>query len=76
MGLFGDFEKLNSGPVEVLAMNGSSLAGVGIDPEGIDNNPAYLLWLIWSIARGLQFAHGFGQFMTCRLTGAGTTASF
>ena len=38
LGLFGDFEQLNAGPVDALTAN-ASIAGVGIDPEGIDNNP-------------------------------------
>ena len=38
LGLFGDFEQLNEGPMEALAQK-KSIAGVGIDPEGIDNNP-------------------------------------
>lgn len=40
LGLFGDFEQLNAGPVDALTAN-SSIAGVGIDPEGIDNNPVF-----------------------------------
>eukprot|EP01043_Picozoa_sp_COSAG02_P026575 COSAG02_NODE_1535_length_12053_cov_13.122794_4_plen_106_part_00 len=40
LGLFGDFEQLNAGPVDALAAN-SSIVGVGIDPEGIDNNPVF-----------------------------------
>ena len=42
LGLFGDLEQLNAGPVDALAQN-ASIAGVGIDPEGIDNNPVLCL---------------------------------
>jgi alpha-N-acetylglucosaminidase len=50
LGLFGDLEQLNAGPVDALARN-KSIAGVGIDPEGIDNNPAYYSFLLESAWR-------------------------
>jgi hypothetical protein len=53
LGLFGDFEQLNAGPVNALAQN-ASIAGVGIDPEGIDNNPAYYSFMLESAWRSKQ----------------------
>lgn len=40
VGLWGDVSSLNSGPFDAYA-NASSVAGVGIFPEGIDQNSAY-----------------------------------
>jgi alpha-N-acetylglucosaminidase len=50
LGLFGNFGELNTGPTSALALN-ASIAGVGIDPEGIDNNPAYYSFLLESAWR-------------------------
>eukprot|EP00040_Diaphanoeca_grandis_P012322 m.62506 g.62506 ORF g.62506 m.62506 type:complete len:871 (+) comp23167_c0_seq2:160-2772(+) len=41
VGMYGNMEVLNSGPIEALQANNKSMIGVGIDPEGIDTNPAY-----------------------------------
>lgn len=32
-------EVLNDQPMNALHVEGSSMSGIGIDPEGIDNNP-------------------------------------
>ena len=50
LGLFGNFEQLNQGPMDALQKN-TSIAGVGIDPEGIDQNPAYYSFLLESAWR-------------------------
>jgi alpha-N-acetylglucosaminidase len=50
LGLFGSFGQLNRGPMQALAAN-TSIAGVGMDPEGIDNNPAYYSFLLESAWR-------------------------
>ncbi len=41
LGLFGDLEKLSSGPFDAMRVKGSAMSGVGLDPEGVDQNPAY-----------------------------------
>ena len=46
LGMFGDFGVLNTGPTEAMASPNNSIAGVGIDPEGIDQNPAYYHFLL------------------------------
>eukprot|EP00300_Choanocystis_sp_HF-7_P013549 c18343_g1_i1.p1 GENE.c18343_g1_i1~~c18343_g1_i1.p1 ORF type:complete len:565 (+),score=117.27 c18343_g1_i1:846-2540(+) len=55
-GLFGDMSLLSSGPSAALALS-ASIKGVGFDPEGINQNPAYYQWLldsVWSSAPPLQ----------------------
>lgn len=39
-GLFGAVERVNSGPFEAQKFPGSTLVGLGIVPEGIEQNPA------------------------------------
>ncbi|KAF5903954.1 alpha-N-acetylglucosaminidase, partial [Clarias magur] len=39
-GLFGAVERVNSGPFEAQKFPGSTLVGLGIAPEGIEQNPA------------------------------------
>ena len=46
IGLFGNFGSLNTGPVAAMNIPNNSIAGVGIDPEGIDQNPAYYSFLL------------------------------
>ncbi len=41
VGLYGNIAALNRGPVAAAGAN-ASIVGVGIDPEGIDTNPAYV----------------------------------
>ena len=41
VGMYGDIERLNSGPIDATNAKNSSMVGVGIDPEGINTNPAY-----------------------------------
>eukprot|EP00041_Stephanoeca_diplocostata_P021284 m.492801 g.492801 ORF g.492801 m.492801 type:complete len:897 (+) comp21786_c0_seq2:46-2736(+) len=50
VGLYGDMEMLNQGPVDAIAAK-TSIAGVGIDPEGIDTNPAYYTFMLDSAWR-------------------------
>ena len=51
VGLYGDMEVLNSAPIEAMTAVNSSMIGVGIDPEGIDTNPAYYSFLLESAWR-------------------------
>ena len=53
LGLYGNMEKLNAGPIEALEA-GASITGVGIDPEGVDNNPAYHTFLLESAWRSTK----------------------
>lgn len=39
-GLFGTVQRVNSGPFEAQKFPGSTLVGLGIAPEGIEQNPA------------------------------------
>lgn len=39
-GLFGTVESINSGPFKALRFPNSSLVGLGVAPEGIEQNPA------------------------------------
>ena len=41
LGLYGDLAYVNTAPLDAYHALSSSMAGVGFDPEGIDNNPAY-----------------------------------
>ena len=41
VGMYGDIERLNTGPIDAAKAKNSSMVGVGIDPEGINTNPAY-----------------------------------
>jgi alpha-N-acetylglucosaminidase len=40
LGLYGDVQAAGSGPADAIAA-GASIVGVGLDPEGIDQNSAY-----------------------------------
>eukprot|EP00039_Didymoeca_costata_P009204 m.121502 g.121502 ORF g.121502 m.121502 type:complete len:868 (-) comp14399_c0_seq4:356-2959(-) len=41
VGMFGDIELVAEGSQSAFTLPNSSMAGVGIDPEGIDQNPVY-----------------------------------
>ena len=45
LGMFGAADIVADGPLEAIAQN-TSIAGVGLDPEGINNNPAYFAYLL------------------------------
>lgn len=50
-GLYGDLPLLASAPVEAQRAPNSSMAGIGIDPEGADTNAAYFHYLLASAWR-------------------------
>jgi hypothetical protein len=65
VGMWGDVSSLNSGPFDAFA-NASSVAGVGMFPEGIDQNSPYYSFLFdvaWCGARATtrtqKETHGF-----------------
>ena len=41
VGMFGDLEVLNTEIMAAMHLPNSSMVGVGIDPEGIDQNPVF-----------------------------------
>ena len=41
LGMFGDMQVLNTQPLAAKQIPNSSMVGVGIDPEGIDQNPVF-----------------------------------
>jgi hypothetical protein len=56
LGMYGDMGTINTEPIKafntnVPGRNVSSAVGVGIDPEGIDNNPAYYTMVLESAWR-------------------------
>jgi alpha-N-acetylglucosaminidase len=46
VGLYGNMERLNTGPIDAASIPNASITGVGIDPEGIDTNPAYYTFIL------------------------------
>jgi hypothetical protein len=63
VGMWGDVSSLNSGPFDAFA-NASSVAGVGMFPEGIDQNSPYYSFLFdvaWCGARATNHTHTKGN---------------
>ena len=55
-GMFGSVETLNRGPFDALAQH-TSISGVGVDPEGINQNPAYYSFLLESAWRSTPISN-------------------
>jgi alpha-N-acetylglucosaminidase len=51
LGLMGSLDAVNQGTAGALASAGAAFVGVGIDPEGINNNPAYFDFVLDSAWR-------------------------
>ena len=55
-GMFGSVDTLNHGPFDALAQH-TSISGVGVDPEGINQNPAYYSFLLESAWRSTPISN-------------------
>jgi alpha-N-acetylglucosaminidase len=51
MGLVGSLDAVNRGTIDALSHSGGALAAIGIDPEGINTNPAYFEFVLASAWR-------------------------
>ena len=95
LGLYGDLELLSTAPLQAhqpvgKGGAGSAMAGVGADPEGIDNNPAYWQLLLDSAwrsepvntsaflqtwgARRCKYTHNLPERVTSHLIGRDCSA--
>ena len=54
VGMFGDMQVISDHPLDALHLEGSSMVGVGIDPEGIDQNPPYYTMVLDTAWRAVR----------------------